>query len=110
MASTCGQEGPDLHQQILCTFSKRLVGAHPWDPNRTPLESYLYMLAQGVMRNEHKKKLRRIRRWSALAVEMCHKQSSIQEIVLEQPPGILQVIRPRKTFTVTEAWEAMSQR
>lgn len=107
MAASCGQEGPDLHQAILCTFSKRLVGEHPWDPTRIPLESYLHMLVLGVMRNEHKKKLRRIRRWNAVATAMKDRHSKVEESVLDPEEGIMGFLRPRKTFTVTEAWEAM---
>lgn len=53
-----GYEQEDAAQMISLIFWRRQVGEHPYDPSKSSLKSYCYMLTMSVLRNRLAKRRR----------------------------------------------------
>lgn len=62
-----GYEAEDATQELVVVFATRLMGAHPFDPRRLRLTSYLHMLTESVLLNRIARRKRRARGMSTLA-------------------------------------------
>ncbi len=74
-----GLELEDAVQHLVIVFAARLQGPSPFDPSRTSLKNYLFLLARSVLANQAEKRANRTTVLDVLAPHELHHCETLDE-------------------------------